>query len=164
MSDSKTLVFSSDTPSPIPPDLRNDINAALISGGGLRAIEGTLEHELQASGWIADLKAYITHLLRSGECTTVKEVEAKVHEKILQSAASEGKATRNNNADEESGSENGIGNGITNGNGVNGISNGANGHGIDDLDLRIPNKAVVEGVQTIRKELHKIAEITVEEE
>lgn len=169
MSNSKNLTLSSETPSPIPADLRNDINAALISGGGLRAIESTLEHELQASGWIADLKAYITHLLRSGECTTVKEVEAKVYEKIQQAAGSEGgNARRNHAADEESGSENenasANGNGITNGNGVHGNGNGMNGHGIDDLNLRIPNKAVVEGVQTIKKELYRIAEITVDEE
>jgi hypothetical protein len=166
MSNSKNLAISSETTLPIPPDLRNDIYAALISGGGLRAIEGTLEHELQASGWIADLKVYITHLLRSGECTTVKEIEAKVHEKIAQSAGKEGGNARRNNTEEESGSENGsvMGNGVTNGNGVNGNGNGINGHSTDDLNLRIPNKAIVEGVQVIRRELNKICDITVAEE
>ncbi|ORY17087.1 hypothetical protein BCR34DRAFT_60693 [Clohesyomyces aquaticus] len=60
--------------SPLPLPLRNNIYSALMSQststGGIPAIQALLTHELQASGWITELRAYVTTLLRSGECTS----------------------------------------------------------------------------------------------
>ncbi|KAF2785706.1 hypothetical protein K505DRAFT_261480 [Melanomma pulvis-pyrius CBS 109.77] len=151
--------------------MRNDIYSALLSGSGIRTIEATLEHELQATGWIADLKAYITQLLRSGECTTVAELNAKVREKIKLgadggAAEAEGNRSRENESENgnESGNEKANGNGLTNGT-SNG--NGINGNGThtstSEFDLRLPERAVREGVRVVRRELDKVCEITVVE-
>ncbi|KAF2873666.1 hypothetical protein BDV95DRAFT_592992 [Massariosphaeria phaeospora] len=125
------------------PALRNNIYSALLSSNGIRNMEGTLEHEMQASGWTANLKAYITHLLRSGECTTVAEIKTRVHEKILQDKLGlDGEPEKSN--------------GVTNGVGR------VNGHKeADAYDLTIPENAIREGVKVVRMELEKVCEITV---
>ncbi|KAF1957973.1 hypothetical protein CC80DRAFT_503511 [Byssothecium circinans] len=120
-------------------DTRNEIYSALLSGTGIRNIEQTLDHEMQAAGFKSNLKAYITHLMRSGECTTFDEVMARVNDKIRHDT----RAAKSN--------------GTTNG------ANGVNGHSKDDdYDLRLPDKAVIEGTRTVEAELHKICNIAVD--
>ncbi|KAF2706041.1 hypothetical protein K504DRAFT_460134 [Pleomassaria siparia CBS 279.74] len=170
MSSTKPLTLPSTTSAPIPSDTRNNIYSALLSGTGIRTIEATLEHELQASGWIADLKAYMTSLLRSGECTTVAELNDRVLERVRTGApgtTGARSASPNSSRDRDEGTPekgNGNMNGNMNGNAVNGhgTSNG-NAHADPaDFDLRIPERAVREGVRVVRRELEKVCEITVE--
>jgi hypothetical protein len=140
---SKPITMSSTTAqSTLPPTLRNDIFSALLSGSGIRTIESTLDHEMATSGFKSNLKAYITHLLRAGECTTFDEVMIRVNAKIRQDT--------NTDADGS--------------NGVNGGANGVNGHGKegDEYDLKLPDRVVNEGVKRVESELEKICEITVE--
>ncbi|KAF2468956.1 uncharacterized protein BDR25DRAFT_171056, partial [Lindgomyces ingoldianus] len=125
--------------SPIPLAVRNNIYSALMSGHGIASIQATLTHELQSSGWISDLRSYITYLLRSGECTTVSEVMERVMAECKLRPALE--------------MSNGLSNGV----------NGANGHKeTDDINLRLPERAVREGVRVVRRELDKVCDITVE--
>ncbi|KAF2681529.1 hypothetical protein K458DRAFT_309477 [Lentithecium fluviatile CBS 122367] len=129
---------STQAQSTLPADLRNEIYSALLSGGGIRNIEAALDHEMQTAGFKSQLKAYITHLLRAGECTTFDEVMARVNEKIRH--------------DTQAGKSNGT-------NGVNGV----NGHSRDDdYDLRLPERVVSEGTKTVEAELDKVCDITVD--
>lgn len=121
-------------------DMRNEIYSALLSGTGIVNIESTLAHELQRSGWLANLRQYVTQLLRSGEASTIEEIMVKVREKIAldPSAQSNGTAT----------------------NGANGV-NGANGHDSpENIDLKIPSHAIMEGTKTVRAELEKVCDVT----
>lgn len=122
----------------LPADLRNDIYSALLSGTGIRAIEATLDHEMQATGFKSNLKAYITHLLRAGECSSFDDIMARVTDKIRHDS------------------------GLAKPNGTNGV-NGVNGHARDDeYDLRLPDRVVAEGTKTVAAELDKVVEITVD--
>jgi hypothetical protein len=123
----------------LPADVRNDIYSALLAGSGIRNIEAALDHEMQTTGFKSNLKAYITHLLRAGECTTFDEVLTRVNEKIRHDTGA-GKS-----------------------NGTNGV-NGVNGHTKDgdDYQLRLPERVVSEGVKTVEAELDKVCNITVD--
>lgn len=119
---------------------RNDIYSLLLSGSGIPTIERTLSHELQSSGWLDSLKSYITSLLRSGEVTTLDEIMERVRAKM--------------ELEKTSGT-----------NGVNGVVNGVNGNGVhegigEDVDLKIPERAIREGAKAVRQELEKVCDIT----
>jgi hypothetical protein len=140
MAAAKPITMSSNqAQSTLPADLRNDIYSALLSGSGIRSIEATLDHEMQTTGFKSNLKAYITHLLRAGECTTFDEVMVRVNEKIRHDSGA-GKS-----------------------NGTNGV-NGVNGHSrdADDYDLRLPDRVVSEGAKRVEMELDKVCEISVD--
>lgn len=140
MANSKPIsMTSTQAQNTLPADLRNDIYSALLSGTGIRTIEATLDHEMQTTGFKSNLKAYITHLLRAGECTTFDEVMARVNEKIRHDTGA-GKS-----------------------NGTNGV-NGVNGHSKDteDYDLRLPERVVSEGAKVVEAELDKVCDITVD--
>lgn len=117
-------------------DLRNNIYSALLSGDGIRNIEGTLDRQLAESGFKDELRRYVTELFRTGQATTVEEARVLAMDRIKQQTQ-----------EEQS-------------NGTNGV-NGTNGNYVDssDYDLKIPRKAVVEGTKTVRKELEKVCEI-----
>ncbi|KAF2258280.1 hypothetical protein CC78DRAFT_549255 [Lojkania enalia] len=144
-SNSKPLTLSTTTAqASISPQLRNTIYSLLLSGPGIPNIQSTLEHELATSGFISNLKAYITSLLRSGECTTLDQVTERVLQKVSQGIAA----------------PNGT-------NGVNGTANGVNGYKADaddEIDLRVPERAVREGVRVVRRELERVCDVTVEGE
>lgn len=142
------------------PDLRNTLYGALVSTNGFSNIETAFKHELQASGWHANLRAYMTQLLRSGECTTYEEVEARVRQKLGLTSVPGGQQQ-------------------TNGASANGTTtNGVNGHGKDkdkdkdaaagasaaddDFDLHIPERAIREMTKVTRQEINKVVDITVE--
>lgn len=129
------------------PDMRNDIYSALLSGTGIRNIEATLDHEMQASGFKSNLKAYIIQLFRSGECTTFDQAMARVNEKIrhdTQQAKANGSST--------SATTNGV--------------NGTNGHSkdkeSDDYNLNLPDEVVTAGARTLGVELDKVCDIAVD--
>jgi hypothetical protein len=120
----------------VSPELRNHIYSALLSGDGIRNIEGTLDRQLAESGFKDELRRYVTDIFRSGQATTAEEARSLAMEMIKQQSSG--------------------GEGLTNG------TNGTNGNHTDEYDLKIPQKAVVEGTKTVRRELEKVCEITEE--
>ena len=126
-------------------ELRNNIYSALLSDGGIRNIESTLDEQLRASGFKDELRRYITDLFRSGQATSVEEARNLAMDKIreqMRSAPSE----HSNGA-----------------NGVNGTSNGNNDNS-EEYQLHIPEAAVREGTKTVMKELEKVCDITYEDD
>ncbi|CAI6340926.1 unnamed protein product [Periconia digitata] len=119
------------------PDMRNELYSALLSGNGIRNVESTLDHEMQASGFKSNLKAYVTHLLRSGECTSYAQALDRVLDKIRSDSQQQPKP-----------------------NGVN----GTNGHAkdADDYNLRLPDEVVTAGARTLGVELEKVCDIAVD--
>jgi hypothetical protein len=139
MSSNKPVALSaSEANNHISLELRNNIYSALLSGDGIRNIEGTLDRQLAESGFKDELRRYVIDLFRSGQATTVDEARALAMAKIKQQMQGE---------DDQS-------------NGANGL-NGANGED-QKYDLKIPNKAIVEGTKGVRKELEKVCDITEE--
>jgi hypothetical protein len=124
-------------------ELRNNIYSALLSGDGIRNIEGTLDRQLAESGFKDELRRYVTDLFRSGQATTVDEARTLAMEKIKQQQWGE--------TDQGNGS-----------NGING-TNGTHGEDFQKYELKIPCKAIVEGTKSVRKELEKICDITEED-
>ncbi|KAK1912773.1 hypothetical protein CFE70_002972 [Pyrenophora teres f. teres 0-1] len=122
-------------------DLRNNIYSALLSGDGIRNIESTLDESLRASGFKDQLRAYITHLFRSGQATTCEEARNLAMQKIREQ-------TRGLPGQTAAASE-----------------NGTNGHAdmAEQIDLKIPKVAIDAGAKTVMKELDKVCEITYEE-
>jgi hypothetical protein len=118
----------------VSPALRNNIYSALLSGGGIRQIEGTLDRQLAESGFKDELRRYITDVLRSGQATTAQEARVLAMKKVR--AAMEGK---DDDDDDQ--------------------ANGTNGEE-QKYNLKIPTKAVTESVKSVRKELEKICDIT----
>jgi len=144
-----TLPSHAATNSPLSPPVQNALYSALLSSSGIPTIQQTLTHELQASGWTMNLRTYIQALLRSGECTTYNEVMKRVLEE-----------TRGAESEEKS-------NGTTNG--VNGNAHGkengvVEGKSVEEGGIKIPERAVREGVRVVRRELEKVCDITVEGE
>lgn len=125
----------------ISPELRNNIYSLLLSYGGIRNIEGTLDETLRQTGFHDNLKAYLTELLRSGQATTCEEARDMAMAKIQEQMR---------NKDSK-----------TNGHAVNGS---ANGDSSEELDLRLPKEAVSKGVKSIEAELKKVVEITYEDD
>jgi hypothetical protein len=117
-------------------DLRNNIYSALLSGDGIRNIEGTLDRQLAESGFKDELRRYITDLFRSGQATTALEARALAMAKIREQMQG---------GTDDDDQPNGV--------------NGTNGEE-QKYNLKIPTKAVVEGTKTVRKELEKVCEIT----
>ncbi|KAF2252182.1 hypothetical protein BU26DRAFT_252618 [Trematosphaeria pertusa] len=139
MSSSKPIsMTSTQAHNTLPDELRNALYSQLLSGNGIRNIEGNLTHEMQATGFMANLKGYITHLYRSGQCTTHSEAMTLVTEKIRH--------------DTQAKKSNGVTNGV----------NGINGHSKenDEYDLSLPDRVIREGVKTVRMELNEVCDIT----
>jgi len=159
-SNSKPIALSSDPETPLTLDQRNAIYSALISHGGLRNIEEALKHEFQASGYLDDLRTYTNHLLRTGQATSIAELQAKVLEKVREHGGPNGTA-RSADSPEKS---NGVNGTTTNGT-TNGSGSSSNAHkDPEDYNLAIPRSAIVEGARTVRRELEKVADITSEGE
>ena len=68
---------------PVPPTLEAAVFNALVSSGSVNRIESSLTDDLAACGWVANVRAYVTQLVRSGECTTFNEVMDKVRTAML---------------------------------------------------------------------------------
>jgi hypothetical protein len=151
---------SSTASSPLSPALRNTLYSALLSNGGIPAIQSSLTHELQASGWTTNLRAYITALLRSGECTSFNEVLDRVL-----AEATLGPSPSTSSADSEKKETNGV-NGV-NGHKVNGTGSAVaalEGKSVEEGGIAIPERAIVQGVRAVRRELEAVVEITVEDD
>lgn len=156
--------------SPLPPALRNTLYSALLSNGGIPAIQNSLTHELQATGWTTNLRSYITALLRSGECTSYNEVLERVLAEV-KLGPSPNNSTGGSSAENDNREANGV-NGVMNGNGnghkVNGAGSSAvaamEGKSVEDGGIAIPERAIVQGVRAVRRELEAVVEITVDDE
>ncbi|KAF2489635.1 hypothetical protein BU16DRAFT_566742 [Lophium mytilinum] len=145
---STTPLPSTAATAPLPPLIQNALYSALMTSRSIPTIQATLTHELQASGWTTNLRAYIQQLLRSGECATYNEVMARLMEETRV---------------QKSGRENGV-NGHANGvvNGVDG--NAERPRSVEEGGILIPERAVREGVRVVRRELEKVVEVAVEGE
>jgi len=49
-------------------------------------------------------------------------------------------------------------------NGTNGVTNGVNGASKESSDLKIPDKAVKEGVKAVRKEVEDVCDVVINDE
>ncbi|KAF2809085.1 uncharacterized protein BDZ99DRAFT_521549 [Mytilinidion resinicola] len=144
---STTTLPSTAATAPLPPVVQNALYSALMTSRSIPTIQATLTHELQASGWTTNLRAYIQQLLRSGECATYNEVMAKLMEETRVRKDYQ--------------------NGVVNGNGVgngNANGNGEGGRTVEEGGILIPEKAVREGVRVVRRELERVLEVAVEGE
>ncbi|CAO2655284.1 Nn.00g103480.m01.CDS01 [Neocucurbitaria sp. VM-36] len=144
MSSNKPVKTTTDqAQSGISQELRNSIYSALLSEGGIRNIESTLDEQLRASGFKDELKRYITDLFRTGQATSAEEARNLAMERIREQTRP----------------------GQTNGstNGTNGTSNGSV-DGSEDYKLKIPDEAVKEGTKSVMKELEKVCDITYEDD
>jgi len=111
--------------------LQNQLTAGLITNGSIPVIQSALLHELQASGWTANLRTYITQLMRSGECTKYDDIMDKVLEEAMKGVSADKAKT-----------------------------NGANTNGKPaEGDLKMPDNVVKEGIRVVKKELEKICEV-----
>lgn len=90
-------------------------------------------HELQAAGWITTLRAYVTQLVRSGECTKYDELMERVLEESMKGIV--GDRTR----------------------AVNGSTNVSSNR--PGQELRVPDTAIKEGIKAVRKELERVCEL-----
>ncbi|KAF2126559.1 hypothetical protein P153DRAFT_297523 [Dothidotthia symphoricarpi CBS 119687] len=136
MSAKPVTMTTSQAQSTIPPTTRNQIYTALLSGDGIRNIESTMTHELQASGFMDQLKDYITDLFRSGQATTMEQARTMAMDKIKQ---------------QQRGAKS---------------ANGANGSASEavEYDLKVPQKAVAAGAKTVQRELEKVCDVTAEDD
>lgn len=64
------------------PDFRDQVVLALRDNGGLNRIQATMRQHLDESGWIEDLKKYVTELYRSGKASTYDEALALVNQRM----------------------------------------------------------------------------------
>ncbi|KAL2357618.1 hypothetical protein BJ546DRAFT_836493 [Cryomyces antarcticus] len=128
------------------PAHRQALTTALLSSphNSIPRIQATLLHELQASGWTAALRTYCLELLRSGECATFDEVMSRVLSHALPTSGEDETSERRSNGTH----------------GVNG--NGMVRSGPDGSGIRIPEKAVREGIKAVRIELEKVCDWTFE--
>jgi hypothetical protein len=118
----------------VPAELRNAIYSALLSGDGLRNIEGTLDRQLAESGFKDELRRYVKDLIRSGQVSSSKEALDLAMGKIRQQTEAHRDAKK----------------------GTNGIHDT---HGTDDdYDLRIPASVETEGTKVVKKELMEVCE------
>lgn len=131
MADSSKVPVS-ETTSYADPTVQNSLNAALIMNGSIPVIQNKLLYELQASKWTANLRDFVTNLMRSGECLKYDEIM----DRVLQEA--------NKSAGPSAATKSGAG----------------NGRSVADSLLAIPEAAVLECVKTIKEELEKVTHVT----
>jgi len=130
MSQAKVAVDSTSTYNSA--SLSNQITTALISSNSIPTIQSALLHELQSSGWTANLRAYVIKLMRSGDCTKYDDIMDRVLEEAMKGMG-----------DKSAGAK----------------SNGVNGNAKAGESLRIPESAIKEGVKVVRRELEKVCEV-----
>ncbi|KAL1304213.1 hypothetical protein AAFC00_000634 [Neodothiora populina] len=118
----------------------NDLRAALVANASIPTIQQTLHDELQRTGWSANLRAYVTKLMRSGECTNYDQLMDKVLNEALNGLNGPDKV--------------GVGAAAAApGNATTTTATTA------DPGLRIPDSVKERGVKVVGKELAKVADI-----
>ncbi|KAF2138677.1 uncharacterized protein K452DRAFT_192864, partial [Aplosporella prunicola CBS 121167] len=111
--------------------------SALLSTNSIPRIQQALQQALQESGWSNNLRAYILQLLRSGECTTYDDVMRRVLDETRHPDKSAADAD-----------------GAANGDSKNGDSK------LDKPDIKVPEKAVREGIRAVRREVETVCDVT----
>lgn len=110
------------------PGTASALTTALVDNGSIPVIQATLLQELQASGWTANLRTYLTTLMRSGECTKYDDLMDRVIEEAMKDVGSKQRGAKATNGDKD-----------------------ANGAG-----LQIPENAIKQGIKVVKKELEKV--------
>ncbi|GAB7351141.1 hypothetical protein MBLNU459_g1597t2 [Dothideomycetes sp. NU459] len=126
---SKVPVHSSSSYS-TQPGTASALTTALVDAGSIPVIQATLLHELQASGWTANLRAYLTALMRSGECTKYDELMDRVLDEVTKDLGTRPRSAKASSAAADKDA-------------------GASG-------LQIPDAAIKQGVKVVKKELEKV--------
>ncbi|KAK7540245.1 hypothetical protein IWX49DRAFT_507804 [Phyllosticta citricarpa] len=142
---SATPVTVSSSTTTLNPATQAALTSALLSANAIPRIQSALQQSLQESGWTHNLHNYVLKLLRDGECTTYEELMARVMAECRPGDA----ATESKDKDKDKDSANGDG-------AVNGTSS-KNGSG---ADIKIPDKAVREGIRAVRKEIERVCDIS----
>ncbi|KAF1815365.1 hypothetical protein P152DRAFT_446438 [Eremomyces bilateralis CBS 781.70] len=121
-------------PQPLPADLRASLTSALLAQNSIPRIHQTLSHELASSGWTNALREHVKELLRSGQAQSYGEVMRLVVEGALKEEG-----------------------------GKNGEEANGEGNGVAQAEvIKIPEKAVKEGLRVVRKELERVCEVVVD--
>ncbi|KAF2434081.1 hypothetical protein EJ08DRAFT_694106 [Tothia fuscella] len=124
---------------PLPPTIHTHLTHLLLSHPtSTTTLENTLSEALSTTGWTTNLRTHIQNLIRSGECSTFDECLRRVMGDI---------------SVEKVGKE---------GNGVNGSGNGKGGVG-GEVDLKIKESVVREGVGVVRRELERVCVVVVDD-
>ncbi len=144
-------IYSSHTPddpkstAPMRPQCQHEITSALVASKAVPRIEAVLAQELAASGWTTNMRTYVQHLLRSGECTSYKELMARVNRAVRADRLQEQELEREVN-------------------GVNGEANGTTtGNNELEQSVKIPDRVVKEGIKAVRQEVEKVCAIEVDD-
>ena len=91
------------------------------------------------------MRTYVQHLLRSGECTSYKELMARVNRAVRADRLQEQELEREVN-------------------GVNGEANGTTtGNNELEQSVKIPDRVVKEGIKAVRQEVEKVCAIEVDD-
>ena len=132
-------------PAPMRQQYQHEITSALVASKAVPRIEAVLAQELAASGWTTNMRTYVQHLLRSGECTSYKELMARVNRAVRADRLQEQEQEREVN-------------------GVNGEANGMTTANNElEQSVKIPDKVVKEGIKAVRQEVEKICVIEVDD-
>ena len=130
---------------PMRDDYQHEITSALVASKAVPRIEAVLAQELAASGWTTNMRTYIQHLLRSGECTSYKELMARVNRAVRADRLQEQDLDREVN-------------------GVNGEANGTTTTSNElEQSVKIPDRVVKEGIKAVRQEVEKVCDIDVDD-
>ena len=138
-----TVPSASDPPKAyksLPPSTQAALTAALLSANSVPRIESALTQALAESGWTANLRTYITQLVRSGECVSYADVMRRV-----MAAVQEG---------EDGGAAVAASSKVL----VNGGSAEKDGPG-----MALPVEVLKEGVRAVRGEVEKVCDLRVDD-
>ncbi len=127
---------------PLPPQTVSLLSSALMSTNGTARIESALAQELATAGWIASVRAMVTALVRSGECTTYEEVMGRVRGAI-RAQGTTGDAKRASSV-------------VVNGGEARVLPEGVGG-------VAVPREVVVEGMRMVRSEVERVCELRVDD-
>ena len=129
---------------PLSPALHSTLTTALLSANSVPRIEAALTQELAASGWTANLRAYVTALVRSGECVSYADVMRRVNEGVMGPGVANGTA-----------SGRGAGSKVVNGD--------ASVGSMRDGEIKIPVEVLRKAVKVVRTEVDKVCELRVDD-
>jgi hypothetical protein len=126
---------SSSSATVLPADLHGQLTALLLANNSIPRIEAALAHELAASGFTANLRAYVTQLVRSGEAGSFADLVRAVNGRVRV-----GGKDANGDSSKGAGAEAGVAAG-----------------------LAIPQSVVKEGVRAVRRELDTVVDLRVDD-
>jgi hypothetical protein len=130
---------------PMRSEYQHEITSALVASKAVPRIEAVLAQELAATGWTTNMRTYVQHLLRSGECTSYKELMARVNRAVRADRLQEQDLEREVN-------------------GVNGETNGTTTANSElEQNVKIPDRVVKEGIKVVRQEVEKVCAIEVDD-